>query len=71
MELKRKTSDAALINDDNVTGFEFGEYKVVFEDGEIKLLGHSGIVDHCKINDFVRRPNAQFRGLMRSMSIQG
>lgn len=67
-ELKRVAGDAALINDDSVTGFEFGNYKVIFEDGEIKLFNQKGMVEHCRINDFIRRPNAQFRGLMKSMT---
>ena len=68
-ELKRVVSDAALINDDKVTRFEFGSYRVIFEDGEIKLFGEMGMIDHCRINDFIRRPNAQFRGLMRTMRL--
>ena len=68
VELKRKTSEAALIDDENITGFEFEGYKVIFEDGEIKLFGKEGMVNHCQINDFVRYPNAQFRELMRSMN---
>lgn len=66
-ELKRKVSDAALINDDRATGFSFGEYRVIFEDGKIKLFGQAGMIDHCKINDFIHRPNAEFRELMRVM----
>ncbi len=68
-ELKRVTSDASLINDDRMTGFEFGAYKVIFEEGEIKLFDQTRMVDHCSINDFIRKPNAQFRGLMRAMSL--
>lgn len=67
-ELKRKAGDAALINDDQATGFSFGEYRVIFEDGEIKLFGQTGMIDHCRINDFIHRPNAEFRGLMRAMN---
>ena len=67
-ELKRVTGDAALINDDSISGFEFGNYKVIFEDGEIKLFDKTGMLDHCKINEFIRKPNAQFRRLMRVMN---
>lgn len=66
-ELRRVAGDAALINDDSVTGFEFGDYKVIFEDGEIKLFGQTGILERCRINDFIRRPNAEFRGLKKRM----
>ena len=66
---KRVISDAALINDDKVTRFEFGSYRVIFEDGEIKLFGETGMIDHCRINDFIRKPNAQFRGLMRALRL--
>lgn len=68
MELKRRVNDAMLINDDNVIGFEFEGYKVKFEDGEIRLYGNSGRVEHyCKINEFVRKPNKQFRNMMRAI----
>ncbi len=66
-ELKRVVSNAALINDDKGTRFKFGIYQVIFEDGEIKLFVEAGMIAHCQINDFIRKPNAQFRGLMRAM----
>ena len=68
-ELKRVFGDAAMINDSDVHGFVFGEYRVIFEEGEIKLFGQAGMIDHCEINDFIHCPNAKFRGLMRSMSV--
>ena len=61
--------DAALINDSGARGFAFGEYRVIFEEGEIKLFGQDGMLDHCEINKFIHRPNAEFRGLMRAMSV--
>ena len=67
-ELKRVAADAALINDDSVTGFELENYKVVFEDGEIKLFGKEGMLDHRRINDFNHRPNAVFRELMKQIA---
>lgn len=60
--------DAVLINDDSVTGFEFGDYKVIFEYGEIKLFDQTGLLEHCTINDFIRKPNAEFRGLKKRMT---
>ena len=68
-ELKRVVSDASLINDDKVTRFEFGTYRIIFEEGEIKLFSETGMVDHCRINEFIHSPNAQFRRLMRAMRI--
>lgn len=67
-ELKRVASDAALINDDQATGFSFGDYRVIFEEGEIRLFDQTGMLEHCKINDFIHRPNAEFRELMRAMN---
>jgi len=67
-ELKRVAGDASLINDDSVTGFAFGNYKVIFENGEIKLFGQVGMLDHCRINDFIRSPNAQFRAMKGKMT---
>ena len=67
-ELRRVAGDAVLINDDSVTSFEFGNYRVIFEDGEIKLFDQTGLLEHCRINDFIRKPNAEFRGLKRRMT---
>ena len=65
-ELKRVAGDASRINDETVTGFEFGDYRVIFENGMIKLYKQSVMLDHCEINRFIQRPNASFRGLMRA-----
>ena len=67
VELKRLSGDAALINDDTKTGFEFGNYKVIFENGKIILLDQDRQLSDCMINDFIHHPNAQFRNLMRAM----
>ena len=66
-ELKRIVSNPALMNDGNVTQFAFGNYRVIFEDGKIMLFGENGMLEHCQINDFIRMPNAQFRGFIRAM----
>ncbi len=66
-ELKRVAGDASLINDDSVTGFEFGKYKIIFENGEIILFDQAVMLGHCNINDFIRSPNAQFRELKKRM----
>ena len=68
VELKRRVGNAALINDDSITGFEVGDYRVIIEDGEIKLFGLTGILNQCSINSFIRRPNAELRGLMQAMA---
>ena len=66
-ELKRVSGNAALINDDRGMGFGFGDYRVLFEDGEIELFNKEKRLASCKINSFVKRPNAEFRALMRAM----
>ena len=68
-ELKRFISDPAILNDDKITGFEFGSYRVIFEDGEIKLWSATGMIKYCTINDFIRMPNAECRGLMKAMQL--
>lgn len=67
-ELKRHTSEANIIRDDNrPQGFEFGRHKVLFQDGEIKLIQDGKLFSQCKIADFMKRPNAEFRLMMRMM----
>lgn len=67
VELKRIVSDASLINDDQVPGFEFGNYRVLFENDRIKLLNDRTVIQEKEIISFKQRPNAVFRDLMRSM----
>jgi len=63
-ELKRSTG-LALDQKETVSGFEMGDIRVRFEDGEI-ILSHLGeTVDKCSVQEFSRQPNATFRRLQR------
>ncbi len=65
-ELKRRT-DAAVINDEDPSvGFQLGDLKVAFEEGEIILIKEGSIIEKCSVSEFSRTPNATFRRLMNS-----
>ena len=66
-ELKRVASVESKINEDEVTGFVFGDYRVIFEDGKIKLSDQVRELGNCEIKEFIHKPNAQFRRLMKTM----
>ena len=67
-ELKRYVNDASVINeDDRPIGFAFGNHKVLFQDGEIKMIQNGRMITQCKVNDFIHRPNAMFRDMMMTM----
>lgn len=67
-ELKRYVNDASVINEDDCPiGFAFGDHKVLFQDGEIKLIHNRRMITQCKVNDFIRHPNAMFRDMMMTM----
>ena len=67
-ELKRYISSASIINDEEgPTGFLFGQNRIVFQSGEIRLIQQGRMITQCKVADFIRRPNAQFRDLMRKI----
>ena len=69
-ELKRYVSQTSVINDNNEKpiGFAFGEYRVLFQDGKIKLIHNREIIAQSEVRDFIRRPNAEFRGLMKRIT---
>lgn len=41
--------------------------QVRFVDGEIKLIQQGKMITQCKVADFMKRPNAEFRDMMRKM----
>ena len=61
--------DASIINDedDRPLGFAFGDHKILFQDGEIKLIQKERMISLCTVSDFIRRPNIEFRGMMKAM----
>mgnify|MGYP002764984941 FL=1 len=66
-ELKRRTG-TALDNNESSTGFELGDIKVVFEDGQIQIYKGGKTAGTCNIIEFSRQPNATFRRLQRCVS---
>ncbi len=68
-ELKRFVNQASIINDNDEVpvGFAFGEHRVLFQDGKIKLIHNMESVAQSEIKNFIRRPNAEFRGLMKGI----
>ena len=67
-ELKRRT-DAAIINEEETSsGFELGNNKVLFDEGNI-ILNVDGIeIERQTIRDFSKRPNAVFRLFMNKLN---
>ena len=66
-ELRRRT-DAAVINEaDQPNGFTFGDAKILFDGEKILALAGGKITAGCTVSDFMRRPNAVFRQLIRSV----
>lgn len=65
-ELKRRMNKAVITRDaqGSVSGFEIGEKRVEFADGEIRMLVDEKIAGKCTIVEFSKKPNAMFRALM-------
>lgn len=63
-ELKRRTGDA-LENNEAADGFELGDIKVLFDDGEIQVYRDGKVAGKCSVLEFSRQPNATFRRLQR------
>ena len=60
-ELKRAVNDTTINDADNNLGFNFGNFTIVFEDGNILVSKGKQIFAKYPISDFSRRPNAVFR----------
>ncbi len=72
MELKRYVHNGMIINDNDApASFLFSGYRVLFQDGAIKLTGDNGFITECTIQDFQRHPHAVFRSLMQHIAADG
>lgn len=60
-ELKRAVNDTTINDADNNLGFNFGNFTLIFEDGNILISKGKQIFAKYAISDFSRRPNAVFR----------
>lgn len=65
-ELKRFTG-SALEDNEATGGFELGNIKVQFDEGQIQVYRDGKIAGNCSIAEFSRYPNATFRRIQRSM----
>lgn len=63
MELKRRTGIALENNTDDTSGFEIGDTKVLFDDGQIQVFKFGKEAGKCTVGEFSRHPNAMFRRL--------
>ena len=64
-ELKRAVNATTINDTDNNLGFNFGNFTLVFEDGDILISKGKQIVAKYAISDFSRRPNAVFRQIQK------
>ena len=62
MELKRRTG-ATLDGNELATGFELGEIKVLFDEGQILVYRDGKSVGKCSVAEFLRYPSATFKRL--------
>ena len=71
-ELKRRTG-TALEDNESTAGFELGDIKVLFDNGQIQVYQSGKLTGTCSIKEFSRLPNATFRRLQRytDMSREG
>ena len=66
-ELRRRT-DAAVINgEEHPNGFMFEGSTILFTGAEILAYADNKITARYPVNDFIHRPNAVFRQIMRSI----
>ena len=66
-DMHKRKIDSVINEDERPIGFAFGDHKVLFQDGEIKLIHNRRMITQCKVNDFIRHPNAMFRDMMMTM----
>ena len=64
-ELKRRTDEAIISENEESTAFEFGKTKVLIDKDNIHVFNGNILVDSCTVREFVRRPNAIFRRIQR------
>ena len=67
-ELKRAVNDTTINDTDNNLGFNFGNFTLVFENGNILVSKDKRIFAKYAISDFSRRPNAVFRQIQKEFA---
>lgn len=69
-ELKRSVNSAEINQNDANIGFEYGDVKYVFSDGNILAVKSGAIVEKKSIADFARRPADTYRRLQAAVEYQ-
>lgn len=67
-ELKRHTG-TVLEDNEFAAGFELGDIKVLFDDGQIRVYRGGKAAGSCSMKEFSRQPNATFRRLQRFVEL--
>ena len=67
-ELKRAVNDMTINDADNNLGFNFGNFTLVFEDGNILISKGKRIFAKYGISDFSRHPNSVFRQIQKELA---
>lgn len=68
LELKRAVNDTTINDVDNNLGFTFGDFTLLFEDGNILISKGKRIFAKYGISDFSRHPNAIFRQIQKELA---
>lgn len=67
-ELKRAVNDTTINDEDNNLGFNFGNFTLTFDGGQILVAKGTQIFTQYAISDFSRSPNAVFRQMQKEFS---
>ena len=67
-ELKRAVNDTAINDEDNNLGFNFGNFTLTFDDGQILVSKDRHVFAKYAISDFSRSPNAVFRQMQKELA---
>ena len=67
-ELKRAVNDTTINDEDNNLGFNFGNFTITFDDGQILAAKGAQVFAQYAISDFSRSPNAVFRQMQKEFS---
>ncbi len=67
-EQRRAISDTKIKNEDYHLGFNFGQFVLAFDDGQILLSNEKQIFAQYPISDFSRSPNSVFRQIQKEFS---
>ena len=64
-ELKRRTQNVSINEDETNIGFELNDIKVLFDNSIIQIIKNGKILGNCSIQEFSQRPSLTFRRLQK------